>query len=178
MKVFGFAGMSGSGKTTLIEQLIPRLVMEGLRVSVIKHAHHDFDIDRPGKDSWRHREAGASEVMITAGHRWVLMHELRRGEPEPELPAHLERLSPCDLVLVEGFKRQPIPKLEIHRSAAGKPLLHPDDAHIVAIATDEILQTALPQFGLEDYDAIAAFIMEHVGLGAPTLLAAGPAFQC
>jgi len=177
MKVFGFAGMSGSGKTTLIEQIIPRLVMEGLRVSVVKHAHHDFDIDRPGKDSWRHREAGATEVMITAGHRWVLMHELRGG-PEPELPEHLRRLSPCDLVLVEGFKRQPIPKLEIHRRAAGKPLLHPDDPHIVAVATDELLDTALPQFGLEDYDLIAAFIMGHLGLGAPTLLASGQAVQC
>lgn len=177
MKVFGFAGMSGSGKTTLIEQVIPRLVMEGLRVSVVKHAHHDFDIDRPGKDSWRHREAGASEVMITAGHRWVLMHELRGGA-EPDLPEQLKRLSPCDLVLVEGFKRQPIPKLEIHRKAAAKPLLFPDDPYIVAVAADESLDTMLPQFALDDYDGIAAFIMEHLALCAPTLLAARQSFQC
>lgn len=163
MKVFGFAGYSGSGKTTLVEQLIPRFVMEGLKVSVIKHAHHQFDIDRPGKDSYRHREAGASEVIITAANRWVLMHEMR-GRPEPELPEQLKRLSPCDLVLVEGFKRQPIPKLEVHRRQAGKPLLYPDDTHVVAIATDEALDTKLPQFDLNDYDGIAGFIMEHLQL--------------
>lgn len=163
MKVFGFAGFSGSGKTTLIEALIPRFVMEGLRVSLVKHAHHEFDIDRPGKDSYRHREAGATEVMLASAKRWVLMHELR-NEREPELPQLLERFAPCDLVLVEGFKRQPIPKLEIHRSAAARPLLFQNDEHIVAIATDEPIDTALPQFGLEDYDAIAEFILEHVGL--------------
>src|SRR5512134_238445 len=171
MKVFGFAGYSGSGKTTLIEQIIPRLVMEGLRVSVIKHAHHNFDIDRPGKDSYRHREAGAAEVMLTAGNRWVLMHELR-GRPEPDLPQQLSRLSPCDLVLVEGFKRQPIPKLEIHRRAAGTPLIFPGDPAVVAVATDERLDTPLPQFGLEDYDDMAAFIMNHLGLREAGLLAA------
>jgi molybdopterin-guanine dinucleotide biosynthesis adapter protein len=171
MKVFGFAGYSGSGKTTLIEQLIPRFVMEGLRVSVIKHAHHHFDIDRPGKDSWRHREAGATEVMLTAGNRWVLMHELR-GAPEPELPEQLRCLSPCDLVLVEGFKQQPIPKLEIHRRESGKPLLYPHDPHIVAVATDEPLDTALPQFRLAEYDDIAAFIMNHLGLREIGLVAA------
>lgn len=163
MKIFGFAGYSGSGKTTLVEQLIPRFAMEGLKVSVIKHAHHHFDIDRPGKDSYRHREAGASEVMITAANRWVLMHEMRGG-PEPELPEQLKRLSPCDLVLVEGFKRQPIPKLEVHRKEAGKPLLYPEDPHVVAIATDEALDTKLPQFDLDDYDGIAAFIMEYLQL--------------
>ena len=171
MKVFGFAGYSGSGKTTLIEQLIPRFVMEGLRVSVIKHAHHDFDIDRPGKDSYRHREAGATEVMLTAGNRWVLMHELRGG-PEPDLPQQLAHLSPCDLVLVEGFKRQPIPKLEIHRKAAGTPLIFPGDPTVVAVATDERLDTRLPQFGLQDYDDMAAFILGHLGLREAGLLAA------
>lgn len=164
MKVFGFAGFSGSGKTTLIEQLIPRLVLEGLKVSLIKHAHHDFDIDRPGKDSYRHREAGATEVLITSPNRWVLMHEMR-GEPECDLEQQLARMSPCDLVLIEGFKRQPIPKLEIHRREHGKPLLHPQDPNIVAVATDEPLPTALPQFGLDAYDDIVGFIMNHVGLG-------------
>lgn len=162
-KVFGFAGYSGSGKTTLIEQLIPRFVLEGFKVSVIKHAHHGFDIDRPGKDSYRHREAGAAEVMITSTSRWVLMHELR-GEAEPELPEQIARLAPCDLVLVEGFKRQPIPKLEIHRRETGKPLLFPEDPHIVAVAADEPLDTALPQFGLADYDAICGFIIDYLGL--------------
>lgn len=174
MKVFGFAGYSGSGKTTLIEQIIPRLVMEGLRVSVIKHAHHDFDIDRPGKDSYRHREAGATEVMLTAGNRWVLMHELR-GQSEPDLPQQLAHLSPCDLVLVEGFKRQPIPKLEIHRKAAGTPLIYPGDSTVVAVATDENLDTRLPQFGLQDYDDMAAFIMDYLGLRQAGFLAAAPA---
>jgi molybdopterin-guanine dinucleotide biosynthesis protein B len=163
MKVFGFAGFSGSGKTTLIEALIPRFVMEGLRVSLIKHAHHEFDIDRPGKDSYRHREAGATEVMLASAKRWVLMHELR-SRPEPELPDLLTRFAPCDLVLVEGFKRQPIPKLEIHRAAAARPLLFRHDEHIVAIATDEPIDTTLPRFGLEDYDEITEFILVHLGL--------------
>jgi molybdopterin-guanine dinucleotide biosynthesis adapter protein len=161
MKVFGFAGFSGSGKTTLIEQLIPRFVMEGLKVSLIKHAHHDFDIDQQGKDSYRHREAGASEVMVTSGKRWVLMHELR-GEAEPELIEQLKRLAPCDLVLIEGFKAYPIPKLEIHRKDAGKPLLFPDDSYIVAVATDTRLDTKLPQFDLNDPDAISGFILSYL----------------
>jgi len=163
MKVFGFAGFSGSGKTTLIEALIPRFVIDGLRISVIKHAHHDFDIDRPGKDSYRHREAGATEVMLASGKRWVVMHELR-DEPEPDLPEQLSRLAPCDLVLVEGFKQQPIPKLEIHRAALGKPLLHTTDGHIVAIASDTPVDTALPRFDLNDPDPIAEFILTHLGL--------------
>src|SRR3954468_4599249 len=136
-KVFGFAAYSGSGKTTLIEKLIPLLVGRGLRVSVVKHAHHGFDVDQPGKDSHRHRLAGASEVLVSSDTRWALMHELR-GEPEARLPTLLERLSPCDLVLVEGFKTQAIPKLEIHRQAAGTPLLFPDDPYIVALATDTV----------------------------------------
>lgn len=164
MKVFGFAGYSGSGKTTMIEQIIPRLVLEGVRVSLIKHAHHDFDIDRPGKDSYRHREAGATEVLVSSGSRWVLMHELR-GAPEPSLTEQLARFSPCDLVIVEGFKKEPYPKIEIHRRATGKPLLYPGDPSVVGIASDEALDTALPQFGLEDYDAIAAFVLRHTGLG-------------
>ena len=160
MRAFGFAGFSGAGKTTLIESLIPRLVAAGLRVSLIKHAHHRFDIDKPGKDSWRHREAGASEVLIASDQRWALMHELR-GEPEPDLQALLQRLSPCDLVLVEGYKRARIPKLEVHRTEIGKPLLSPQDPDIVALASDVPIDCALPQFRLSDYDAITAFVIRE-----------------
>jgi len=162
MKVFGFAGWSGSGKTTLIEQLIPRFVMHGLTVSLIKHAHHHFDIDRPGKDSHRHREAGCKEVMIASDHRWVIMHELR-GAPEPTLEAQIARMAPCDLLLIEGYKHYPMPKLEIFREANGKPPLHPDDPHIVAIATDRPFASPLPQFDLNDHDAIADFVLVHHG---------------
>ena len=160
MKVFGFAGYSGSGKTTLIEQVIPLLVQRGLRISLVKHAHHAFDVDQPGKDSYRHRQAGATEVMLTSAKRWVLMHEIGDHQ-EPELPEQLRRMSGCDIVLVEGFKKQPIPKLEIHRAAHGAPLLFPEDPNIVGIATDEPIETKLPQFGLVDYDAIAAFVMAN-----------------
>jgi molybdopterin-guanine dinucleotide biosynthesis protein B len=163
MKVFGIAGYSGSGKTTLLENLIPRAVARGLRVSVIKHAHHDFDVDHPGKDSWRHRHAGATEVLVGSGHRWALMHELR-GAPEPALTEQLARLSPCDLVLVEGFKHEPMPKLEVHRRGHRDGTLWETDDNIVAVATDEALATDLPQFALEDYDGILAFILGAVGL--------------
>jgi molybdopterin-guanine dinucleotide biosynthesis protein B len=163
VKVFGFAGCSGTGKTTLIEQLIPRFVARGLSVSLIKHAHHAFDIDQPGKDSYRHREAGAGEVVITSAHRWVLMHELR-GEPEPDLATQLARLSACDLVLVEGYKHASIPKLEIHRPSTGKPLLHPGDPDIVAVAADAPVATALPVLDLNDYDAIVVFVAGRLGL--------------
>ena len=163
MQAFGFAGYSGAGKTTLIEQLIPRFVMRGLRVSLIKHAHHAFDIDQPGKDSHRHREAGASEVLITSGQRWVLMHELR-GEPEPRLETQLERFAACDLVLVEGYKFAAIPKLEVYRAAAGKPMLHPSDPNIVAVAADGPVRTSLPVLDLNDYDSIVAFVVTRLGL--------------
>ncbi len=136
MKMFGFAGYSGSGKTTLIEKLIPRFVTDGLLVSLIKHAHHGFDIDRPGKDSYRHREAGCTEVLLTSDQRWVLMHELR-GRAEPALADQLTILSPCDLVLVEGYKATPIPKLEVYRPANGQPPLYPGNPNIVAVASDE-----------------------------------------
>jgi molybdopterin-guanine dinucleotide biosynthesis protein B len=162
-KVFGFAGFSGSGKTTLIEQLMPRLVAAGLRVSLIKHAHHAFDIDKPGKDSYRHREAGASEVLVTSDRRWVLMHELR-DEAEPTLDEHIARFSPCHLVLVEGFKRAAIPKLEVHRPAFGRPLLHPEDANIVAIASDGPVTTGLPVLDLNQPAGIAEFIIDHLSL--------------
>ena len=161
--VFGFAGYSGSGKTTLIEQLIPRFVEAGLRVSLIKHAHHEFDIDKPGKDSHRHREAGAGEVLITSEKRWALMHELR-GAPEPGLEEQLARLSPCDLVLVEGYKRAAIPKLEVHRANHGQPLLYPQDAEIVAIAADAPVDTPLPVLDLNQPGSIAEFIMRHMNL--------------
>lgn len=160
MKVFGFAGYSGSGKTTLIENVIPLLVGRGLRVSLVKHAHHAFDVDQPGKDSYRHRRAGATEVMLTSAKRWVLMHEIG-DHPEPELPQQLRRMSPCDIVLVEGFKKQDMPKLEIHRRDHGAPFLFHDDPYIVGIATDERVDSALPQFALEDYQAIAGFVLEN-----------------
>jgi molybdopterin-guanine dinucleotide biosynthesis protein B len=161
MKVFGFAGYSGSGKTTLIEKLIPLFTARGLRVSLIKQTHHDVDLDQPGKDTWRHRQAGCGEVMLASGTRWALMHELR-DEPEPGLDALVSRLSPCDLVLVEGFKGDPIPKLEIHRQASGKPVLYPGDPHIVAVATDEPLATGLPQFDLNRAEDIAAFVLQTI----------------
>lgn len=171
MKVFGFAGFSGAGKTTLIEQLLPLLVARGLRLASIKHAHHDVDIDQPGKDSYRHRQAGSSEVLLVSGRRWALVHELGDGpdaEPAPDFAAQLALLSPCDLVLVEGYKALPIPKLEVHRAANGKPLLAADDPHIVAIATDvpldEVACRGLPQLALDDAAAIAAFIVAHLAL--------------
>lgn len=164
MTLFGFAGFSGSGKTTLIEKLIPQFVTQGLRVSLVKHAHHEFDVDKPGKDSYRHREAGCGEVLITSSRRYALMHELR-GAQEPSLSELVKRLSLCDLVLVEGFKREPIPKLEIHRAAnVGADLLFPRDPHIVAIATDAQLDTRLPVFGLNDILSIAAFVYERAQL--------------
>ena len=163
MRIFGFAGWSGSGKTTLIEALIPRLTGRGLRVSLVKHAHHDFDIDVPGKDSYRHREAGCTEVLVSSDRRWVVMHELR-GAAELTLEQALARLSPCDLVLVEGYKRASIPKLEVHRAGVGKPLLHPEDSHIVAIATDlpgAAGERSLPVFALDAYDMLATFVEER-----------------
>jgi len=165
LKVFGIAGYSGSGKTTLLENIIPLFIRAGLRTAVIKHVHHAFDLETPGKDSWRHREAGAQQVMIASQRRWALLRELREA-PEPELPELLQRLDPCDIVLIEGFKRQPIPKLEVHRAAAHKPALFPDDPYVIAIATDVALQTELPVFGLSEYQAIGGFIMQHLELRA------------
>ena len=161
MKVFGFAGWSGSGKTTLIENLIPRFVEARLTVSLIKHAHHGFDIDRPGKDSYRHREAGCTEVLLTSDQRWVLMHELR-GRPEPALDRQLQLLSPCDLVLVEGYKAAALPKLEVHRPAHGRPLMYPDNPNIVAVASDESIAVSLPLLDLNDHAAITDFIMNYL----------------
>jgi molybdopterin-guanine dinucleotide biosynthesis protein B len=163
MKVFGFAGWSGSGKTTLIEKLIPRFVKRGLRVSLIKHAHHTFDVDHPGKDSYRHRNAGATEVLVTSSRRWVLMHELR-GTQEPTFEEQVKHLSPCDLLIVEGFKHAPIPKLEVWRAVTGEGLLHPQDPHIVAVASDARIETKLPQLDLNDDAGIAEFIVRHLKL--------------
>ncbi len=158
MNVFGFAGWSNSGKTTLIERLLPRLAERGLRVSVVKHAHERFDIDQPGKDSYRFREAGSHEVLISSPARWALMHD-HRGADEPGLSELLGLLSDCDLALVEGFKRDPIPKIEVHRSATGKPVLWTGDERIVAIASDVPIDTGLPRFALDDVDSIADFVV-------------------
>ncbi|OFZ99152.1 MAG: molybdopterin-guanine dinucleotide biosynthesis protein B [Betaproteobacteria bacterium RIFCSPLOWO2_02_FULL_62_17] len=176
MRVFGFAGFSGSGKTTLIERLIPVLVARRLRVSLVKHAHHAFDVDQPGKDSYRHREAGCGEVLVTSSRRWALMHELR-GAPEPALDELIGRLWPCDLVLVEGFKRDAIPKMEVHRAAnASAGLLFPHDSHIVAVATDVPLETSLPVLELDDLEGIANFVMRRArGTAAPRLAVVGAA---
>jgi len=163
MKVFGFAGWSGSGKTTLIEKLIPIFVGEGLTVAVIKHAHHDFDVDQPGKDSHRHRTAGASEVLVSSARRWVLMHELRET-PEPTLEVLMQHVSPCDLLLVEGFKKEAIPKLEVHRSTMGKPLLFPDDPHIVAVAGDVVLAQEMLTLDINNHAQVAEFVLKYTGI--------------
>jgi molybdopterin-guanine dinucleotide biosynthesis protein B len=160
MKIFGIAGYSGSGKTTLIEKLIPLFTARNLKVSLIKHAHHTFDVDQPGKDSWRHRHAGCNEVLVTSSRRWALMHELR-GVPESPLQELIQRMSPCDLLLIEGFKHEPIPKLEVHRATVGEPWLFPQDPHIVAVASDGLVDTRLPQFDLNDTMQIADFIEQH-----------------
>ena len=155
MRVIGLAGWSNAGKTTLLRRLIPLLTSRGLLVSTLKHAHHNFDVDQPGKDSWEHRQAGATEVLVASSARWALMHELR-GDGEPELPALLSHMSPVDLVLVEGFKREAHPKIEVHRLANAKPLLHPDDPSIVAITSDAPLRgLAIPLHHLDDIAAIA-----------------------
>ena len=159
MRVIGLAGWSGSGKTTLLARLIPLLTGEGLRVSTIKHAHHNFDVDKPGKDSWTHRQAGASEVLVVSDTRWALMHELR-GEAEPSLTELLGKLSECDLVIVEGFKREPIPKIEIWRAEVGKPLLHPDDPAIVLMTSDDPCpQARVPILPLSDLPALARAVL-------------------
>lgn len=163
MKVFGFCGYSGAGKTTLIEGLIPIFAARGLKVSLIKHTHHGFDIDRPGKDSWRHREAGAHEVMLLSDARWVLMHEMKRDAP-PLLADMLQHLSPCDLVILEGFKQSSWDKIEVHRIANGKPLIWPQAPGLVALASDTEVNCPLPRFDINDHAAIAAFVQQHTGL--------------
>jgi molybdopterin-guanine dinucleotide biosynthesis protein B len=161
MRIIGLAGWSGAGKTTLLVKVIPCLIARGLRVSTLKHAHHAFDVDQPGKDSHSHRMAGATEVLVGAASRWALVHELR-GEPEPQLDMLLGKLSPVDLVIVEGYKREAHPKLEVYRAAVGKPLLHPDDPHIVAIAADGALPSArVPVVSLDDVEGIADILLKH-----------------
>lgn len=169
MKVIGLAGWSGAGKTTLLSRVIPHLLGQGLLVSVIKHAHHGFDVDVPGKDSWVHRESGAAEVLVSSARRWALMHELR-GAAEPRLPELLAKLSRVDLVVVEGFKSEPHRKIEVHRLANGKPLLFPDDPAIAGIVTDATVATALPVAHLDDIPAIAA-MMQRSAMPVADLLA-------
>ena len=159
MRIIGLAGWSGSGKTTLITKLIPRLIARGVLVSTLKHAHHGFDLDQPGKDSFFHRAAGATEVIISSAKRWAILHELRE-EPEWNLRSLVAKMSPVDLVLVEGFKRDAFPKLEIHRAANSKPLIHPEDPHIVAIASDIALpQAKVPVIDLNDIETIADLLL-------------------
>ena len=164
MKVIGLAGWSGSGKTTLVVRLIPALVRRGLRVSTMKHAHHAFDVDKPGKDSYEHRTAGATEVMIGSAKRWALMHELR-DEAEPDSVMLMRHMTQVDLLIIEGWKAEGHEKIEIHRPAHGKPLIQPGDPNIVAVASDENLSgLPVPRLDLNNVEAIADFIVDHCGL--------------
>jgi len=170
-RVLGIVGWSGSGKTTLLVKLIPLLVARGLKVTTVKHAHHAFDVDLPGKDSYEHRQAGASEVIVFSSGRWVQIHE-NAGEPEPTLAALLRRISPCDLVLIEGFKREPYPKLEVFRAEAGKPPLHPADPHIVGLAATGSQPTAaIPVIDLDDVTAIADLVCDKAAALAEVIVA-------
>lgn len=173
MKIFGLAGWSSSGKTTLMVGLIPALVARGVRVSTLKHAHHTFDVDQPGKDSYEHRAAGATEVMVSSGARWALMHELR-GAPEATVEQLISHMTPVDLLIIEGFKHHAHPKLEIHRPVVGKPLLCNDDPHVVAVASDaKVAGLRVPLFDLNDIDGIADFIINHCGLARKKAAPAG-----
>jgi molybdopterin-guanine dinucleotide biosynthesis protein B len=163
-KIFGLAGWSGSGKTTLMVKLLPELVSRGYRVSTVKHAHHAFDVDKPGKDSYEHRQAGATEVMVSSANRWALMHE-QRGDPEPSAGELIACMSPVDLIIIEGFKKEEHAKLEVFRPSVGKPPLHGEDPQIVAVASDAFLEgLSLPRLDLNDIPAIADFILAHCGL--------------
>jgi len=165
MRIIGLAGWSGSGKTSLVVRLLPVLVARGLRVSTIKHAHHEFDVDTPGKDSYEHRAAGAHEVLVASARRFALMHELRDA-PEPTLEELVARLAPVDLLIVEGFKRHGHNKIEVHRPSVGKKLLAPEDPHIVAVASDAALEgLTVPRLDLDDTQAIVDFVVKHTGLG-------------
>jgi molybdopterin-guanine dinucleotide biosynthesis protein B len=167
MRIIGLAGWSGAGKTTLVAKLIPSITARGLRVSTLKHAHHAFDVDQPGKDSYMHRMAGATEVLVSSQNRFALMHELR-GAPELTLAELLGKLSPVDLVIIEGYKRDPHPKLEVFRVSVGKPLIHPEDPHVVAIASDvEVPQARVPRVSLDDTDAIIDILLEHAASPPP-----------
>jgi molybdopterin-guanine dinucleotide biosynthesis protein B len=164
VQVFGLVGWSGAGKTTLIVSILPLIAARGIRVSTMKHAHHYFDIDIPGKDSYRHREAGASEVLITSSGRWVLMHELR-DEAEPPIRDLIERMTPVDLLLIEGFKTHAHPKLEVYRQAEAKPLMWRPGSDIVAVAADVALpEVSVPVLDINDHAGIVAFILAQTGL--------------
>ena len=163
MKIFGVTGWKNAGKTGLMERLVSEITSRGLRVSTLKHAHHSFDVDHPGRDSYRHREAGASQVLLVSEHRWALMSE-QRGSPEPALEELLQKLSPVDLVLIEGYKREPHPKIEAFRAVANNPLIAEGDKTIVAIASDCPIDIDRPVFDLDDTTQIANFILEEVGL--------------
>lgn len=163
MRLYGIVGWKNAGKTGLMERLVTEITGRGISVSTIKHAHHSFDVDHPGKDSYRHRVAGATEVLLASRNRFALMHELR-GEDEPVLSALLEKLAPVDLVLVEGYKRDSHPKVEAHRAETGNPLIAPDDPTVHAVASDTALDLDRPVFDLDDTKAIADFILQEVGL--------------
>jgi molybdopterin-guanine dinucleotide biosynthesis protein B len=166
VRAFGLAGWSGSGKTTLMTRLLPELTGRGLAVSTVKHAHHDFDVDQPGKDSWRHRQAGATEVLVASDRRWALMHEMR-GAPEPGLFELVRHMSPVDLLIVEGFKRVALPKLEIWRESQDKPPLWPEDRSILAVALEGPVpedwrnRLRLPIFDWNAIAAIADFVQAN-----------------
>ena len=161
MRIIGLAGWSGAGKTTLVAKLIPSITARGLTVSTLKHAHHAFDVDQPGKDSYMHRMAGATEVLVSSQNRFALMHELR-GAPELTLAQLLGKLSPVDLVIIEGYKRDPHPKLEVFRASVGKPLIHPDDPYVVAIASDvELPQMRVPRVSIDDTEAVIDILLQH-----------------
>ena len=167
MRIIGLAGWSGAGKTTHVAKLIPSITARGLTVSTVKHAHHAFDVDQPGKDSYQHRMAGATEVLVSSQNRFALMRELR-GAPELGLTELLAKLTPVDLVIIEGYKRDPHPKLEVFRAGVGKPLIHPDDPHVVAIASDVPLpQARVPRISLDDTEAIIDILLEHAEKFAP-----------
>ena len=167
MRIIGLAGWSGAGKTTLVAKLIPGITARGLTVSTLKHAHHAFDVDQPGKDSYMHRMAGATEVLVSSQNRFALMRELR-GAPELTLPELLGKLGPVDLVIIEGYKRDPHPKLEVFRADVGKPLIHPDDPHVVAIASDVPLpQAKVPRVSLDDTAAIIDILLKHAAAFDP-----------
>ena len=163
MRLYGVVGWKNAGKTGLMERLVAEITGRGFSVSTVKHAHHSFDVDHPGKDSFRHRDAGAREVLLASGNRFALMHELR-GDAEPPLADLLTRLSPVDLVLIEGYKRDSHPKIEAHRAVTGNPLIAPQDPTVRALASDTPLDLDRPVFDLDDTAAIADFILAEVGL--------------
>jgi molybdopterin-guanine dinucleotide biosynthesis adapter protein len=167
MRVFGLVGWSGSGKTTLMTRLIPELAGRGIRVSTVKHAHHSFDVDQPGKDSFLHRTAGAVEVMVASANRWALMHE-HRGAPESQLETLVRAMTPVDLLMIEGFKHHRHPRLEVHRPSVGKPLICREDPTVLAVASDEPIATLpVPRLELDDIRGIADFVLAHAAAMGP-----------